>query len=485
MQSNELIELAKHVQEQRAEAQTIEVKSAHGGCPSKLYDTLSSFSNQDSGGVILFGLDEKSGFAAVGVYDIQDLQKQISEQCKQMCPPVRAVFTSAEYGNVYICAAEIPALDVSERPCYYSGKGRQSGSYIRVGDADEQMSDYEIYSYEAFRRHVQDDVRVVERAKISLMDQDSLLRYVLEKKKDKPQFSQFSQEDIYEMLNVTRDGAATLAAVMMFAPFPQGFFPQLAVTAVVVPGTTIGDIDSDGARFTNNRRIEGNLPTMFNEAMSFCVRSMKVKTIIDPSTGVRRDETEYPIAAIREILLNALIHRDYSVHTEGTPIQVDFFSDRLEVHSPGGLYGRLTVDQLGHCRPDCRNPALATMAETLTEAENRYSGIPTIRRAMKEAGLPEPIFINRRNEFIVVLKNSSETVPALVHADMQSVNNSNELLEFCAIPRSRDEITEFLGIKTVYHAMVRYIRPLIASGQLAMTIPDKPKSKNQKYFKNI
>ena len=88
----------------------------------------------------------------------------------------------------------------------------------------------------------------------------------------------------------------------------------------------------------------------------------------------------YLINALREAILNALIHRDYSSYTEGTPVQLDFFTDRLEIHSPGGLYGRTTVEELGHSRPDLRNPALAVMADTLTDAENRYSGIPTIRR---------------------------------------------------------------------------------------------------------
>ena len=75
----DLIELAKRVQAQQAEAQTVEVKAAHRGCPSKLRDTLSSFSNQNSGGILLFGLDENEHFAAVGVYDLQDLQKKVTE----------------------------------------------------------------------------------------------------------------------------------------------------------------------------------------------------------------------------------------------------------------------------------------------------------------------------------------------------------------------------------------------------------------------
>ena len=75
MLDKELIELVKKIREMNAEAQTVEVKSAQGGCPKRLYDTLSSFSNQDSGGVIVFGLDEDSGFTLNDIYDLQDLQK--------------------------------------------------------------------------------------------------------------------------------------------------------------------------------------------------------------------------------------------------------------------------------------------------------------------------------------------------------------------------------------------------------------------------
>jgi len=215
--------------------------------------------------------------------------------------------------------------------------------------------------------------------------------------------------------------------------------------------------------------------------VAFCRRNMKVRTIIDPVTGARNDRTEYPIEAIREAVLNAVIHRDYSIYTEGTPVQIDFFTNRLEIHSPGSLYGRMTVEQLGIARPDLRNPALAVMAEELTSAENRYSGIPTIRRAMAEYGLPEPVFENRRNEFVVILYNQSPAV-AEVTTQRSGKTSVPDLLAFCKTPRSRQEIANYLGVKTVFYAMGHYVQPLLQSGQLAMTIPESPKSRKQKFY---
>lgn len=475
MQARELEELVESIRRQKAEGQTVEVKAAHQGCPQKLYDTLSSFSNQDSGGTIVFGLDEKADFALVGVYDLQDLQKNVTEQCNQMEPPVRAVFTAVEMGSAAVCCAEIPGLDFSERPCYYKGRGRTKGSYIRVGDADLPMTDYELYSFEAFRKHLHDDERPVERASMSTLDANQLQSYLLQKRLERPGFAQLPDDQALEMLNVTRDGKPTLAAVMNFCVYPQGYLPQLAITAVVVPGLEIGEHALDDPRFLDNKRIEGTIKNMVEEAIQFCKRNMKVQTIIDPETGRRKDRTEYPIEAIRESVLNALIHRDYSHLTEGTPVQINFFRNRLEIHSPGSLYGRMTVEQLGHARPDLRNPALAVMTEELVGAENRYSGIPTIRREMAANKLPEPVFENRRNEFVVTLYNSEAP------AEPEAPQPAATILEFCQIPRSRKEIAQYLGLKTVAYAMERYITPLLESGKLEMTRPERPKSTHQKY----
>ena len=477
MLPEELVDLVSKTVHQKAETQTLELKAAHVDCPKRLYDTLSSFSNQDSGGILLFGIDEAKSFEVVGVYDLQSLQKKVTEQCNQMEPPVRAVFTVAEVDGKPVCSAEIPAIDLLERPCYYKGAGRVKGSYIRVGDADLPMTDYELYSYEAFRKHLYDDERSIERASLKVLNQDVLQRYVLEKRIDRPGFGKLSEPEQYELLNITRSGTPTLAAVLNFAIYPQGYLPQLGITAIVVPGTEIGSLAEDSARFLDNKRIEGTIAEMVEDALAFCKRNMKTRTVIAPDTGLRTDRTEYPINALREIILNALIHRDYSLYTEGTPVQLDFFSDRVEVHSPGCLYGRATIEQLGHSRPDLRNPALAVMAETLTDSENRYSGIPTIRREMEAYGLPAPVFENRRDEFVVTLYNTP------VSADTTtSASAADTLLDFCKTPRSRKEIADFLRLKTTTYAMQRYVTPLLESGKLKMTNPEHPGSRTQKYY---
>ena len=487
MLDQEFEKLLLRIQTRQCEEQTLEVKTANKGCPDRLYDTFSSFSNQDDGGTIVFGLDERDHFAHVGVYDAQDLQKKLMEVGEAMTPVVRPVLSVFDNDGKTFVTAEIPPVDLTERPCYKTAKGRLKGSYIRVGDADKPMTEYEVYSYEAYRKKYRDDIRPVENASLTSLSQDELEDYMVRRKKNRPHFSALSTEQFNELMNITKDGKVTLSALLLFCPYPQTYFPQLAIIAARVPGVEIGKVTDDGQRFTDSKRIEGNLMDMLDGAVSFVNSNMRTAVRIDPKTGKRIDLPEYPMDAVREVVLNALVHRDYSRYTENMPIQLIMFSDRMVVRNPGGLYGRMTVDQLGKMQPDTRNPFLVTAMEALNQTENRYSGIPRIRTAMEEAGQPEPLFEDIRGEFSVTLYNrkvsehscepatESDTIPGT------AVDIETRLLQFCSIPRTRKEIADFFGLTSVPYTIKRYVDPLVQSGKIQLTIPKKPRSRNQKY----
>lgn len=371
MVEKELKDLISQIQTRGCEEQTTEVKAAHGGCPEKLYDTISAFSNQNSGGTFVFGLDEKSGFSKVGVYDAQDLQKKVMEYCEQMTPVVRPVFTVCDEDGMIFVSAEIPPIDIAERPCYKTARGRLQGSYIRVGDADKPMTEYEVYSYEAFRKKYKDDIRAVEDASFKSLDVSKVDEYLALKRSERHNLAVLPNEQQYELAGITRNGKITMTALLLFGLYPQAFYPQLSIIATSVPGNEMGALDIAGNRFLDSKRIEGTLPDMLDGAISFVRTNMRTATKIDPKTGKRIDVPQYPVIAVREAVLNALVHRDYSFHTEGMPIQLVMYSDRMEITNPGGLYGRLTVDQLGQEQPDTRNPALVTAMETL--GKNRES----------------------------------------------------------------------------------------------------------------
>lgn len=478
MTTEELLEKLDFIQKMKCETQTLELKSAHEGCPKRLYNSLSSFSNQDEGGVIIFGVDEKQNYKEVGVYDPQDIQKKINEQCLQMEPIIRPLITVVEKNNMFFVSAEIPGIDLADRPCHYKGQGRLKGSYTRIGDSDEPMTEYEIYSYEAFRKKYEDDIRAVQRATLISLNQELLNRYIQMLKNGKPNLSAINDKDIYELMSITRNNDVTLSAVLMFGLYPQAYFPQLCITAVAVPGNEMGQLGESGERFLDNQRIEGNIPDMLNEAIKFVRKNMRTKTIINPETGRREDRTDYPILAIREAIINALIHRDYSIHTEGMAIQIIMYDNRMEIRNPGGIYGRIRVDQLGKVQPDTRNPVLASGLEILGVTENRYSGIPTIKKEFEKYNLQEPEFLDDRGNFIVRFYKTAKSI----NEDMEQSEDIDNLLLFCRTPRTRKEICEYLGLSSVTYAIQTHIMPLVAAGKIKLSVPDKPKSPKQLYY---
>lgn len=476
MLQSELIELVKFVQKTRSESNSLEIKSAREGCP-KIYDTLSSFSNQSGGGTIVFGIDE-TDFSVCGVYDAADIQKKIMEQSIQMEPEVRPLCTVAVIDGKTVVSAEIQEIDSFQKPCFYKGVGRLKGSYVRVGDGDRRMTEYEVYSFEAFRQKIQDELRTIDDAELSEIDTNSMTKYLIMLKDKKPNLAALSNEKIKSLQGFVKNGKPTLAGIMLFSEYPQAFYPQLCVTAVSVPGTEISMVGSVGERFLDNRRIDGTITQMLDQTLFFIRQNTRTKTIIDPNTGMRNDKPDYPVIAVRELLLNALIHRDYSIHTDSAPITVRIFYDRIEIENPGGLYGRMTLDQLGKVSADTRNPFLANALEVMEITENRFSGIPTVIAAMREAGLPAPKFESERGIFRATLYNDTAS---------QVPENSREaeLLDFCNTPRSREEIENFFkGRLSINYVMSDIVKPLVTEGKLKLTLPDKPKSRNQRYFKS-
>ena len=476
MLADELMRLVDDCIAKRCETQNIEFKKAAGGTPQRIYDTLSAFSNRIGGGIIIFGIDQTDNYKITGVYDPQDLQVKVTEQANQMTPVVRPLFTVATIEGKPVVSAEISECDTFDKPCYYKGAGKMRGSYVRVGEADLPMTEYEIYSYDAFKRKVQDELRDVPAGMGSELDQSELGVYLAKLRREKQNLSQFDDEQVMKLGGLSAGGQPTLAGLLLFGKYPQASFPGLCVTAVVVPGQEIGMVAEDESRFLDNKRIEGTIPQMLDRTLNFIHRNIRVKTIID-DTGKRADKAEYPIKAVREILLNALIHRDYSLFTESSPVRVLLYSNRLEVENPGGLYGRLTLDSLGKVGADTRNPAIASALEILIDTENRFSGIPTIRYEMEKAKLPPPVFSSERGVFKVTLYNADAEI-----FEDNDLPLPERILQFCKEPKTRDEIAKTFGFSAISYMMTKYVQPMLDDNKLKMTLPDKPKSKNQRYF---
>lgn len=149
--------------------------------------------------------------------------------------------------------------------------------------------------------------------------------------------------------------------------------------------------------------------------------------------------------------------------------------DRLELENPGGLYGRITVDDLGKVAADTRNPYLAGALEIMLDTENRFSGIPTILAELNKADMPAPVFLDRRGVFKVIFYKKQA---------LQDKERSleQEILSYCKSPRTREELAEKFGFEAPSYFVKTYVYPLIDAGKIKLTLPSKPKSKFQKYY---
>jgi ATP-dependent DNA helicase RecG len=127
----------------------------------------------------------------------------------------------------------------------------------------------------------------------------------------------------------------------------------------------------------------------------------------------RREIPEYPREALREALANAVAHRDYSPYVCGSYIQIRMFADRLEVQSPGGLFGNVTEENL-EVEHSTRNARLMRMMEDMHVVENRGSGIGTMLQEMRAANLEPPRFDDRRTSFWVTFRNHTLMSPEAI-----------------------------------------------------------------------
>ncbi len=476
MQEEELVQLVDKITSIKTEMDNIELKKAKSGVPENLYDTFSSFSNTH-GGIIIFGIDEKHNYEVCGIDCADILQKKITEQSLMMKPEIRPILTITNYKGKTVASCEIPELDVFNKPCYYLGKGKMNGSYIRVGDADLPMTEYEIYSFDAFKYKAEDELRSKERVDAEYLNTAAINTFIDTITTIKPNLLNVDNTSILKLNGILdKNGLPTLCGILNFGKYPQYFSPNLDIVAVRCANNEYGVEDNEGVRFIDNKRLDGTIGEMLKQALSFVLNNTRQSTKIN-AEGVRVDIPEYPVKAVREIILNALIHRDYSIHTENDPVRLTIYDDRLEVSNPGGLYGRLTLDELGKIHSDVRNPFIASILETLKIAENRYSGIPTIYAEMKKAGLMEPKFEVDRGIFKVTLYNSKKK-------EVMDDSFTEKIKRYCVTPRSKESIAKFLGFdeKHPSYCMNSFIKPLIERNVLAYTMPNKPKSKNQKIY---
>ncbi|MBN2004571.1 MAG: putative DNA binding domain-containing protein [Anaerolineae bacterium] len=475
MTFEELQDLLANVRQVGVDLSHVEVKRAEGGLPKRLWETLSAFANTPGGGVILLGLDEESGFQVTGVPNPARQQSDLASLCDQMEPPLRPLIQVYTLEGRHILAAEIPEVAIAYKPCHYRGAGLMTGSFIRVADGDRHLTQYEIQVFLDNRGQPTYDLEPVSGKSPDDLD-PGLLEVFLARLRSYPDapYRAWERQRLLQAFRVLVDheGRLTpsLAGYLCFGIYPQDVFPNLHLTVVRYPTTRPGESSARGERLLDNVKAEGPLIAMLRQGMSAITRNLQRRAVVQ---GLfRQDVWEYPLETLREALVNALAHRDYSPLARGTPVQVRIFPDRLEVENPGGLFGPVTLERLGEAGLlATRNTYLMRLLEDLpTEdgrvvCENRGTGITTMLESLRAAGMEPPRFADRHTTFRLTFANASllddDTLAWLQRFAGHPLNDAQRLA--LAYVRREERLT---------HAEYRRLNPGLDSAEVTRQLAD-------------
>lgn len=415
MTTSELTAVLDDLRRFTTDHQHVEAKAAAGGMPRRLWETVSAFANTSGGGTLILGVDEQDGFAVVGVTDPKKMSQDLASVCDNMVPPVRALIELHEVEGQTVIVAEIPETALEEKPCYYSGAGLTNGAFIRVADGDRRLNQYEVQVMRASRGQPIEDREPVPGTSREDLHADLVKAFLTRLRSERPALTGRSDEDLLQLSGVTVQTAEgevlSLGGLLGLGAEPQRFFPELGLTFVAYPTSRIGEAGPRGERFVDEARIDGPIPLMIEPALRVLQRNMKRRAVVQ---GIGREtEWEYPVTALREALVNALVHRDFSALARGTPVQIQLFPDRLTIINPGGLHGPVSVDRLGEAGvSSSRNATLMRILEDTPASatghlvcENRGSGVGAMLASLREAGMSPPVFYDGVATFTVTFPN--------------------------------------------------------------------------------
>ncbi len=356
-------------------------------------ETLAAMANA-GGGIAILGVTAKG--TPQGAVDGAALRDLVVEASLLPDPPL--ILPSAQ--GVALDGGEVVAVLVPEGlPHVYNVRG----VYLtRTGGQNRPLTTPELRQLLLDRGESGYESQPVEGASLADLDSARINRYL-------DQLGLPPDEDAVDTLIgrgcVTRRGAdglpaaepaPTVAGMLLFGREPQRFLRSAEVICVRYAGTVMGD------EFVR-QDIGGGLAEQARQAETFVTANMRRGMRI---RGMAREETtEYPLPVVREAIVNAIAHRDYSIRGEG--IRLLMFNDRLEVYSPGRLPGHVTLANLKDERYS-RNEAIVAVLTDLGYIERLGYGIDRMIAAMQEAGLPEPEFEETAAGFRVTLRSAGD-----------------------------------------------------------------------------
>ncbi len=432
---------------------------------------LVAFANT-AGGRILLGVRDDG--SVKGFPDTNDLRARIQDIARKCDPPVKVLLE--QVGEVTV----VTVRESTEKPVQCS-----DGFFWRLGAVSQKLSRNEIRDLFQQEGAIRFDHAINTRFSYPEdFDLDKFRNWLSKS----TIYKDGSVEDILVNIEAAeRSGGRLLfrnAGILFFAKEPRRFFNQAYITCLLFKGTV-------KVHILDRKDFDGGIIADIEDALRFIERNTRTAYRIEKLQ--REDIPEYPMAALREAITNAVMHRDWFI--EGANVFVEIFTDRIEVSSPGGLPKGMQVADLGH-KSVRRNPLIADLLHRIAYIEKAGTGIKRMRDGATSLGYPAPEFVSgsffstifypmpiaeteKAGEKTRRHRASTPQVPRRYPASTpQVVNILKAALDEL---KSRDELQEAAELKDRENFRKNYLKLLVEDGLLEPMIPDKPSSPNQRY----
>lgn len=374
----------------------------------ELADEFAAFANTD-GGVVLCGVTDSGEVQGMSRAQMDALERILVEICTDAIkPPIRPTILRREVG-------EGKPFILVEVPQGHTMHRSPGGYYLRVGSSKREMTSDEQLRLAQRRgqaRFLWFDKQPIPETGFGTLD-EALWKPLLS-----PEGTINPESALEKMGLLTRDEngttRATVAGVLLCSRTPEQWLPNACITATCYHGTdrASGQIDA--------QTITGPLNQQIDDALAFALRNMRVGAYKNPA---RTELPQYSDAALFEAIVNAVVHRDYSI--SGSRIRLAMFADCLEINSPGGLPNNLTIDSMAS-RQSTRNETIASVLGRIPVRnirgagdrqffmERRGDGVPTILRETRALSGKSPAYqlIDDTDLFLTIPAAVTEPTPA-------------------------------------------------------------------------
>lgn len=379
-----------------SEGRRLEFKQQIPDSLDSVLRTIIAFSNE-SGGDVIIGIDDEGEVVGIDE-DPFELEERLASSVYDSIAPVPSIFfqTHTVEGSLLF---RIKVLPGAAKPYYLQSEGPESGSYVRVGSTNRKADQWIVTDLKRQGRNKCFDEELETGFDCNVFSMDVLSQYLDGRGLESSSGVDYLEK---EKLAVRFNGSChpTVGGLLLFSETLPEPYEYAGFTISVYGGTSRSEL-------SGSRRITTNLLHMPKTVLQEVAARLGHR--VDISELRRTEELDIPLLALRESVVNAICHRNYA--QRGSSSKIDIFSDRVEITSPGTLPVGITLEDLGEGISEVRNRQIVKMFRKAGYIEQLGTGISRMRRACRDADLPEPEFQEVGNFLKVILSRRHAALP--------------------------------------------------------------------------